>query len=466
MKIIAERPLAVQFRIASLAILLLGMLIIGSWTGMQIERGVINRTAAVTALYVDSFISPHLQSLAGTGALTDTDLHQLEKLLTETPLGQEIVSFKVWAPDGTIIYSPNQDLIGRRFPVRANLQQAFEGSLRAEISDLDDEEQVYERSLWDRLIETYTPARAAGSGQVIAVSEFYQLPGPLLEEVEEARRLSWFVVGGAGILMYLALSGMVGRASRTIENQRSELERQVDLLGKLLSQNQELHRRVQRAAARTTALNERFLRRVASDLHDGPGQDIAFALLRLDDIRRACQPSQKEGEQDSGAFQALKSALESALGEIRATSSGLRLPEIEDASPEEIILRARQDYQGKTQCEVQVELGELPDRVPLPIQITLYRLIQEALANGYRHAAGAGQVIRAGQRAGHLLVEIADAGGGFDPSLATAAGNLGLLGMRERVEILGGQYEIASPLDRGTTIRATLPLDVSEAADE
>ncbi len=107
MKIIAERPLAVQFRIASLAILLLGMLIIGSWTGMQIERGVINRTAAVTALYVDSFISPHLQSLAGTGALTDTDLHQLEKLLTETPLGQEIVSFKVWAPDGAQCGQPN-----------------------------------------------------------------------------------------------------------------------------------------------------------------------------------------------------------------------------------------------------------------------------------------------------------------------------------------------------------------------
>src|SRR5574337_1771857 len=94
-----------QFLVVSFLILLTGMLIIAMWVEQQIERGVINRTAAVTALYVDSFITQYLQDLARTEQLGMQQLEQLNLLLTDTPLGERIVAFKIWRRDGTILYS-------------------------------------------------------------------------------------------------------------------------------------------------------------------------------------------------------------------------------------------------------------------------------------------------------------------------------------------------------------------------
>ena len=108
--------LARQFLLVSSLILLTGMVVIGLWVGRQIETGVINRTAGVTALYVDSFIAPHVQSLANGGRLDKEQFRALASLLTETPLGQRIVAFKIWGRDGHVIYSTNPTLIGRQFP--------------------------------------------------------------------------------------------------------------------------------------------------------------------------------------------------------------------------------------------------------------------------------------------------------------------------------------------------------------
>ena len=80
--------LARQFLLLSLVILLTGMLVIGLWIGERIELAVTNRTAAVTALYVDSFVSPHLQPLANNDNLQVADLGALDRLLTRTKLGQ------------------------------------------------------------------------------------------------------------------------------------------------------------------------------------------------------------------------------------------------------------------------------------------------------------------------------------------------------------------------------------------
>ena len=103
-------PLARQFLVISLLILVSGMLVIGTWVSRQIEQGVLNRTAAITALYVDSFVSPHLQSLQEGDRLTVDELGELDALLSETALGQQIVSFKIWSETGEILYNPVADL--------------------------------------------------------------------------------------------------------------------------------------------------------------------------------------------------------------------------------------------------------------------------------------------------------------------------------------------------------------------
>jgi signal transduction histidine kinase len=110
---------------------------------------------------------------------------------------------------------------------------------------------------------------------------------------------------------------------------------------------------------------------------------------------------------------------------------------------------------------VELKLDNVPEQSSLPVKITVYRLVQEALNNTFRHAGGVGQQVQVSQEGAQLLVEISDQGPGFDPEQAASQdGRLGLRGMRERVESLGGSFQIRSSLGQGTTIEASLPFMV------
>src|SRR5215510_10108972 len=98
--------LARQFLLANLVILVAGTVLAGAWLGQQIEQGVLDRTAAITALYVASAVTPHLETLAHQAHLEPADMAQLDSLVTDTALGQRVVAFKVWSPEGEVLYSP------------------------------------------------------------------------------------------------------------------------------------------------------------------------------------------------------------------------------------------------------------------------------------------------------------------------------------------------------------------------
>ncbi|MEZ4594619.1 MAG: histidine kinase [Chloroflexota bacterium] len=378
--------LAQQYMFVSLVVMLGGMLGIGLWISQQIETAVTNRTAAVTALYVDSYISPHLQGLA-EGGDTAVDVAALERLLTDTSLGTQIVSFKVWSPDGIVLYATHAELIGQQFPLEEGLAEAFSGDVVTEVSRLDKPEQALERAQYGTLIETYAPSYDARSDTIIAVSEFYQTSDGLEAEIRSAQYRSWLVVGAVMISVYLLLAGIVGRASNTIVSQQDELKANVTRLNELLQQNEVLNGRIRRAAARTTALNEKNLSRISADLHDGPAQDLALALLRIESLSEAVIADQPEVSRD---FQTIQLAAESAMHELRTISAGLRLPEIAPLGLSETIQRAVHDFEKKTHSDVTLTLGELPAQAPLPVKITAYRVLKESLANSFRHAQGLG----------------------------------------------------------------------------
>jgi len=443
--------LARQFMLASFVVLLAGMLIIGWWISGQIERGVINQTAGVTALYVDSFVAPHLQDLARAPVLGAEHHGELNALMTTTPLGKRIVAFKVWSRDGEILYSTLPALIGKRFSIGIGLRRALDGQVASHISDLRNPENAEERQHWSRLLETYAPVRFAGSERIIAVSEFYQTVDDLEREIASAQTTSWIIIGVCTALMYLLLAGMVGRGSNTITRQQRELV--------------EINERVRRAAARTTAINERFLRRISADLHDGPGQDLSFALLRLYAIAEQCCQCLDPAKQQSvnAELDAVRNSLESGLRELRDISAGLRLPELDALSPAATVARAIHEHESKTHTRVEFTADHAPDHAPMPVKITLFRLTQEALANSYRHARGAAQAVRVWSDGAAICLEVADTGQGFDQqSISPDAQHLGLAGMRERVQVLGGTFEVESSPGAGTRIRARVPLEVSD----
>lgn len=469
-KTFSQCTLSAQFIIASFPIFLVSALFIGFWVSTKIESGIATRQGGVTALYVESFIANHLQSTAGGGELTDHDKKALQSLLSATPLGNKIVSFKVWDRKGTILYSQNPEMIGKSYPIEKSLARAYAGNIHSEVSNLSHDENETENRTWDRLIETYVPIRETGSGKVITVAEFYQTTEELERESRNALLHSWAIVAGVFLTIYLALQQLVGRGSSIIKRQHQELEQQIGQLTMLNQQNQGLHEKMRRAGARTTALNEYFLRRISSDLHDGPGQDLGFALMQVKTISEHCPTCPgllKNLPSDGCLIQAINRSIQSALEELRNISSGLVLPNIIQLPVLEVVERAINDYETKSGIKVSLH-APVPDptdsaevglEASLPVKITLYRVLQESLANGFRHAGGQNQSVQLCLEGDHLKISISDAGKGFSLSDMKGDKHLGLQGMRERVEILGGSFRICSSA-AGTVILANLPLTV------
>ncbi len=456
--------LAQRFMLASLVIVVSGMVGVAWWVGQQIESGVVDRTSATTALYVDSFIAPQLQELGTSDSITPAHVATLDQLVHQTDFAKQIVSVKIWNTQGKILYSNNPDLVGQVFPVQGNFARATRGWVAARISNLQDEENASERLSQTRLLEVYSPVRLQGTNRVIAVAEFYQTVDALQGDIDSAQRQSWLLFGGVTVVMYLLLAGFVQRASNTIATQQEKLAHQVSRLRYLLAQHAELHERVRRAAARTAALNERFLRRISADLHDGPVQDMSLAVLQLDQLMARSEMVRANGsvhDSDASDFAAVSESLNHALLEVRAISAGMGLPQLQNLTVAETVGRVVRSHERRTKTQVLLTTKDLPEQAPLSVKITLYRLIQEALSNAFEHAGGVGQEVLASGLDGQLEVQISDAGPGLNGIQESEWGeHLGLMGMRERVESLGGTFHIESRLGKGVRISALLPLQV------
>ena len=453
---LAHLSLARRFLLVSLVVVVVGGAAVAYTLGQLIETSAINRTTSVTALYVESFVAPQLQSLATTNSLTQPEIDSLQNLLTNSPVGQRVVAFRIWSTDGLILYSPNPELVGRKFAMEGDRGRAAQGAVTGDISNLTDPENIYERQHWSHLLEIYLPVRATGSSLIIAVAELYQLPDELEAEVNHDRLVAWGLVALAALLAYLALARVVHQGSETIISQDSELRERVRQLSALLDQNAVLHDRLRRAAARTTALNELERRRIGSDLHDGPTQTMALAMLRLDAVEGRLDETGHGGDEDLGK---VRGALTEALGEIRVIAAGLRTPELERAKPAEIVRRAVADHERRAGTTAAVNVKGIPARAPFATKIALYRILSEALSNTARHGGGRGVGVTVTESGdGFLLAEIRDKGPGFDVGQKPQQSHLGLAGMRERAELLGGRIEIESSPGTGTRVRAFLPL--------
>lgn len=458
---LARFSLAQQFMLANLFVLLAGMFGVGWWLSEQTKQVVVSQVAAETALYVDTFVAQYLQDFQPGTALPAARIAELDQVLVATPLKTQIVKFKVWDAQGLVIYSSDHTLIGQRFPVKDELALSIQGTVTADVSNLADEENVAERGRWSQLLEIYSPLKRAGDGQVVAVAEFYQTVDTLNAALREVQTATWLALGVVTLVIYLLLAIIVQRGSDTIDRQKAELNRQVAQMYATLAQNELLHERVRRAAAGAAAVNERFLRRIGSELHDGPVQDLSLALLELDQQVDAA-PERTNGEADTG-LPAVQRSVRAALQELRAIASGLGLPQLNTMSLADTLQRVVYVHQRRTRTVVELDLADLPEQAPLVVKNTLYRVTQEALANAARHAQGKGQRVRVRPEAYGLRLEVADAGPGYDVEQTRAAeGHLGVWGMRERVESLGGLFEIQSTPGQGTVVSVYIPMRAAD----
>ncbi|MBI5890280.1 MAG: sensor histidine kinase [Nitrosomonadales bacterium] len=450
-----------QFLLAIISVLAAGMLVIGSWIGHLIETNAVNRTAAISAVYLESIFSAQLQDWPCGGAVGNRAHTELDRIFVTGPLHREVLRFKLWDAEGRIDYSSDNAQIGLRFPVTGLLAAAFSGKVQARLSQLDETDNPPEQARWSELLEIYVPIRS-GADSTVAVAEFYLSVDALKREIHAAQLRSWALVAFSTFAIYLLLFGMVRRASNTIREQRQDLHHQLRQLTALLDENDRMREQLREAGVSTTTLNEEFLIRIAADLHDGPAQTIAFALMRFDEFAANCRGCASSPSNTAQELHSIHSALQSSLKDVRKISSGLAVPGMAELTLAEAARRAVRDFEHLSGIAVQSEIDDALGKAPLAVKITVYRLLQESLTNCSRHAPKGAPSVHVQKTDGEVLVAIADHGAGFDPQSTAVAGRLGLAFMRERVRLLGGIFEIDSAPGRGTVIRARLPLSTDE----
>jgi signal transduction histidine kinase len=443
--------LAQQFLLVAFGVVLAGMLAMGTLVSNRIEHGVAEVKAASAALYINNFIAPHLQELASSDRLSETSIRNLRQGLERPAVRSYVTSIKIWKQDGLIVYSSEQDLIGKRFPLNPNPKIAWSGTVAAEFDDLYHEEDAKDRATGLPLLEVYAPIRDSEHGNVIAVVEFHERAEALKAELAQAEWQSWLSTALITIAMMSVLFLVVARGSRTIDEQRVALTERISQLSELLQQNRLLRTRVERAARNATEDNERHMRRLGYDLHDGIAQLIGLALLRLDRVQGT--------DQDRDNLKKIQKALSDAISDIRNLYRGLLLPEVQNFTLKEALIFMIRQHERRTGSSVTCNIADLPDEAPQFVKIALCRFVQEGLNNAFKHADGKDQRVGATWDGETVTIEVADKGPGMTATRESAGdGGLGLVGLRDRMESIGGELIVKAAPGSGTRLLASLPL--------
>jgi two-component system, NarL family, sensor histidine kinase DevS len=203
------------------------------------------------------------------------------------------------------------------------------------------------------------------------------------------------------------------------------------------------------------AATERERGRWARELHDESLQSLAGLRVLLSAARRS-DPEEIDDLLAQGIDQ-----VDGAIAEMRRLIADLRPTTLDELGlgPALEALGERTVASGAIDVEMNIDLeqdaGEAERRLIVEIEDTVFRLVQEALTNVARHSEADRARVDVSEVDGTLRVRISDKGCGFDPS--ERGGGFGLVGMRERVSLAGGQLELHSAPGEGTTIEATLP---------
>ena len=440
-KFFRHLSLSKKFALTGSLVMLLGMFMMGLWVSYKIEEHVTDNAGISTALFMDRFIAPFAQGLANNDKLSIGPVRALNEMMASAELRDRVLRLKIWKQGGLIAYSNNLEIVGKRFEPSQSLKKAWKGSVVTEFNETDSDESREEEWGERPILEIYSPIRERWSGKIIAVAEFYEDASMLQKSLDKVKQKSWLVVGTLMVTLFVSLFGIVHRGSLLIESQSENLKNKIKEMEEISEQNQILKNRVERASSRYSQLNEQYLRRIGAELHDGPAQLLALASLRLESLR--CD---EDFESRSNETQIIRQALDDAMNEIRNICKGLSLPEIETASLEKIIEIAVFAHEHRTGTTVVTNVSESvtnsTETISQAIKICLYRFIQEGLNNAYHHAGGIGQEITCNIHDNVLWAHVRDRSVESQQEIIKEkSGGMGLSGLRERVESLGGEFQ-------------------------
>lgn len=277
-------------------------------------------------------------------------------------------------------------------------------------------------------------------------------------------------VGLAGLIYFLPVRA-IARAERRIEQSQAALahlnqtlEQQVAERSSQLRDAYEQLRhkegRLRELSARAVLLQEAERRVIARELHDSAGQALTAIRLNLQLVGQlaAAEPSGPEGKIARLAGKTL-TIVDATLEEIRRAVGMLGPAILDDVGLVAATLRLCDDFGEGDELQIIADLDVPEGGLSPALESVCYRVVQEALTNAARHAHASEIRVSLTTKDARIVLEVRDNGRGFVPGeRAERSGGRGLVGMRERVELLGGTLRIDTAPAAGTTIQVELPL--------
>ncbi len=196
-------------------------------------------------------------------------------------------------------------------------------------------------------------------------------------------------------------------------------------------------------------------KRLSREIHDGPAQMLANVLLRSELIERV--HDEKGIEQALVEIRELRKMVRSSLEEVRRIIYDLRPMALDDLGLIPTLCKYLTTFEEHHHVLVNFQVFGREQRLPHQYEIAIFRLVQEAVNNAHKHAESTEIKVKIEIKTTKVIIVIKDDGKGFDPSLKKE-GSFGLIGMKERVNMLRGKITIQSTLKVGTTVQIEIPL--------
>jgi len=376
------------------------------------------------------------------GPSAPTDPADYARAVDEIVAAADVVRVILYDRQARVLWSDDAALIGRRFAADWELRSALEGRLEAHLIRPGKAEQETLRP-FARIEEIYIPVRYVKDGPVVGALEIYRYPAAFFTALDRGLALVWLLGGSGGLVLYAALFAVVRF-------------RVVDVGSPKLGAARDAARAARSEAAlrRMNDTLEAETKRIAHEVHDEAGQLIVAAKLALADVAREMVPEARE------SFRQVSGVLDEIADQLRRLSHELRPAILDDLGLVPALEFLAQGVSNRTALDIRVEASGV-GRLPSMVETALYRVAQEAVTNVVKHARAMTVTIRVEQGPRRLRCSIEDVGRGFDAATALSRSEpkgLGLLGIRNRVEALGGTFQIITRAGEGTQLMIGIPL--------
>jgi signal transduction histidine kinase len=279
----------------------------------------------------------------------------------------------------------------------------------------------------------------------------------LLEDPEVAHTVARQVAARSGLFVPLvvgdrAIGVVAAHDKRAYDGRFTDADlRMAELFAARAAVAVDLSQRVARDAFRRAVQAQELERqRLARELHDQTGQDLTSVLLELKAVEEAGDATER-----AEALASVRERVVETLHDVRRLAVELRPKALDDFGLVPALERLVDTFRERTGLRVELE-ARLNGRLSSDIETALYRIVQEALTNVVKHAQARAVSVVLARTGGAVTAVIEDDGEGFSPEAGSAG--LGLIGMRERLALLGGSLKLESSPGRGNALVAEVPL--------